>query len=502
MRIKLEQGINGCQVITDTYANDLAGVQAVLNLMARQNRLLSKTLIITHLWQHDLEADLLYQQFAQLLRAYGISRLIGIGQKWTTHQGSFNELDAHFYSDVAALLKSNLLINLQESLIAIKGNQTDDLAQIAQQLHQRCHSTVLEVNLDAIEHNLRFLRSKLASTTQVIAMVKALAYGSSYSEVAQLLEHCQVDYLAVAYTDEGVALREQGITLPIMVMSPMPSSFHRLVSHQLEPVIYSLESLSALQKFLASEKAPMPVHLELETGMHRLGFGPQDIKALIDTLQATPAIHVKTVMSHLAASGTPQHDDYTHTQAKLFQQLANHLESQLGIHLKKHLLNTSGILRFPAYQFDMVRLGIGLYGVGIDAALQQHVQVASRLKTTITQIKQIPAHTTVGYERQGQVTESKTIATLAIGYADGFSRALGNGKGHVWINGQLAPVLGNVCMDMIMVDITHIPAQPGDEAIIFGPEHGIEQVAVSANTIAYELLTQVGERVRRVYYIG
>jgi alanine racemase len=501
MRIKIEQGINGCQVTTDTYANDLTGVQAVLNFLARQNRLLSKTLIVTHLWQHDLEPGLLYHQFSQLLRVYGISKLIGIGQGWTTYRDSFKEINAHFYSDVTALLQSNLLINLQGSLVAIKGTQLD-LTRIAQLLHQRCHSTVLEVDLDAIEHNLRFFLSKLAPTTQVVAMVKALAYGSSDCEVAQLLEHCQVDYLAVAYTDEGVALREQGITLPIIVMSPMSDSFHRLVSHQLEPVIYSLEVLSALQEFLVCEKTSMSVHLELETGMHRLGFGVQDIEALIYTLQATPAILPKTVMSHLAASGTSQHDDYSHTQAQLFQQLADHLESQLGIRLKKHLLSTAGILRFPGYQFDMVRLGIGLYGVGIEAAVQQHLRVAIRLKTTITQIKEIPANTTVGYERQGQVGESKTIATLAIGYADGFSRALGNGKGQVWINGQLAPVLGNVCMDMIMVDITHISAQPGDEAIIFGPEHGIDQVAASANTIAYELLTQVGERVRRVYYVG
>jgi alanine racemase len=500
MHIRLEQGIKGCQVITDTYKNDLANIQRVLNFSAYQGHSFSKTLILAPLNQGDCEDTILYQQLAQLVQAFGIRQLIGIGNIWKQYRAYFACVNLAIYETVSELLASGLLTAVEREVIAIKHSETENLLPLAQQLYQSCHSTVLEVDLDAIQNNLQFFRSKLHPNTQVLVMVKALAYGSSNYEVAKLLEHCQIDYLAVAYVDEGVALREHGISLPIMVTSPTPSSFHKLVRYQLEPVIYSLEALQSLDKFLLTVKASINIHLEVETGMYRLGFCKQDVEALIRALQATKTIRPQSIMTQLAAAGTPHHDAYTYQQVQLFQERAQQLDLALGIKLKKHILNTAGILRFPAYQFDMVRLGIGLYGVDIVPGLQHALKVASRLKATIIQIKQVPGKETVGYERKGQLMESRQIATLSLGYADGFSRQFGNGRGCVWIKGQLAPVVGHVCMDMVMVDITHIEAQPGDEAIIFGPELNIIEVAASIDTSPYELLTQVGERVRRVYY--
>lgn len=362
------------------------------------------------------------------------------------------------------------------------------------------HSTILVIDLAAIKHNLHHFRSKLAQETKLMVMVKALAYGSSQFEVAHLLQHCPVDYLAVAYTDEGVALREKGITLPILVTNPMPATLLTLLHYQLEPALYSLNCVKALVDLLASQNKSMSVHLKLETGMHRLGLAETDIEELIQILQANPAIQVKSIYSQLAAAGAQQHDAYTQAQVALFQQLAHYIEQHLGIQAIKHILNTVGILRFPTYQFDMVRLGIGLYGVGVDAETQRHLQVASTLKTTILQLKEIPQGATIGYGRKGIAQRPMKIATLAIGYADGFNRALGNGQGKVWIQGQLAPVVGDVCMDVTMVDVTDIKAQEGDEVVIFGKELPIAEVAAAAGTMAYELLTSVGERVQRIYY--
>ena len=500
MPIKLEQGINNCQVIYDTRNNDLAGLAAVLRFVSQQNQLLQKVVILTDLSQPGLAPSSLYDQAAKLLHNQGVSKLIGIGQAVASHAAYFQSLETHFFKDLPAFLQSNLLASLQGSLVVVKNAPSTDMASIAKQLFKKCHNTVLEVDLGAIAHNLHFFRSKIACHTKVMVMVKAFAYGSSNCEVAQLLQHAKVDYLAVTYADEGVNLREHGITVPIMVMNPMPASFHRLISYQLEPVLYSLELLASLREFLTKQQAHLSAHIKLETGMNRLGFGIQDIDQLVHILQNTPSIHIQSMMSHLAAAGMPQHDAYTHQQAQLFQQLAHDIEQKLGIKVLKHLLNTAGMLRFPAYQFDMVRLGIGLYGVGVNEKVQPALQIASHLKTTISQIKQISQGATIGYARKGLAHGPKKVATLAIGYADGFSKAFGNGQGKVWINGQLAPVLGEVCMDMCMVDVSHIPAQQGDEVVIFGKEYAIAQVAKSAHTIAYEILTNVSERVKRIYY--
>jgi Alr-MurF fusion protein len=309
-----------------------------------------------------------------------------------------------------------------------------------------------------------------------------------------------VDYLAVAYADEGVLLREHGITLPIMVMNPTPESFDKLLAYGLEPEVYSLKLLCALRDFLASRNKHINVHLKLETGMNRLGFEERELSTLVHLLQTAPSLRIVGIMSHLAASADSQHDVYTKHQFALFTKQAAYIEQKLSIHTLKHLLNSSGIFRFPEYQLDMVRLGIGLYGVGVREELQQYLEVASTLKTVISQIKMIPSGTTIGYGRRGIAKNDIRLATLAIGYADGFSRSLGNGKGSVWINGHVAPTVGDICMDMSMVDVTNIPASEGDEAIIFGKELPIAEISAAMGTIPYEVLTKVSERVKRVYY--
>lgn len=500
MRLKLEQGTNNCQVLDDTYDNDLTGLEKALEFMAQQKQALKKTVILTDLLYHGSNPRDLYYQVAQLLQDKGINRIIGIGKQLADHAAIFQPLNAHFYSSVEALLNSKLLHSLREELVLAKGARDSGLEKITSQLQQKVHSTVLEVDLDAISHNLSVFQDKLNKKTKMMVIVKALAYGSSSFAIAHLLQHHCVDYIAVAYADEGIALREKGITLPIMVMNPTPTSFPALLSYQLEPALYSLKLLKALIEFLAAQNSGISAHLKLETGIHRLGLEGADMKELVLLLRTAPAIQVKSIYSHLAAAGTQQHDAYTHAQVKLFKQLAQHLEQSLSTQLTKHILSTTGILRFPEYQFDMVRLGIGLYGVSTDEGAQRHLAVANTLKTVISQIKQVPQGATIGYERKGVAQRPMQVAVLAIGYADGFSRALGNGQGKVWINGQLAPVVGHVCMDMTMVDVTDIDTEEGDEVIIFGRERPIAEVAAAAGTIAYEVLTNVSERVKRVYY--
>jgi len=500
MRFTVKQGINSCQVIDDTYDNDLAGLRVALDFMAQQRQPLKKTVVLSDVSSTGIAAQELYPQVAQLLQAQHIDRVVGIGEEITAHAAAFAQLDVQCYPHLEAFLSSDLHTVFSHELILVKGTPHGSLEQLVHRLQQKLHSTVLEVNLEAVTRNLSFFRSQLKPGTQLMAVVKALAYGSSSFEIAHLLQYHRVDYLAVAYADEGVMLRENGITLPILVMHPTPESFGKLLAYQLAPEIYSLSLLQALCDFIASQDKPVEIHLKLETGMHRLGLGPSELDALVQLLRATPQLRVVGIMSHLAASADPQQDAYTHYQGKLFKKLAAQIEHALGIQTCKHLLNSAGILRFPEYHLDMVRLGIGLYGVGLETTTPQRLEVASTLKTVISQLKLLPAGSTIGYERQGIAQEAMRIATIAIGYADGFSRALGKGRGHVWINGYRAPVVGNVCMDMTMVDVTHIPAAEGDEVTIFGPEHPIADLAEVLQTIPHELLTQISERVKRIYY--
>ena len=502
MRMTLKQGINNCQVIDDTYNNDLVGLRGALDFMIQQKPASRRTVVLSDLLQTGVAPKDLCLQVVQLLKEKQVDRFIGIGEVLKTHAEVFASFDTHFYNHAEELLKEDLQQKFSNELILLKGARRFGLERVVDRLQQKIHNTILEVDLDAIAYNLNFFRSRLAKDTQLMAVVKASTYGSSGFEIAHLLQYHRVDYLAVAYTDEGVLLREHGINLPIMVMNPTPESFDKLLIYNLEPAVYSLRLLHALRDFLNTHNKQINIHLKLETGMHRLGFEENELSTLVHILRDASALRVVGIMSHLAASTDSQHDAYTRQQHALFIKRATYLEQKLGIQAIKHLLNSSGILRFPEYQLDMVRLGIGLHGVGVGEEMQKQLKVASTLKTVVSQIKQISRGATVGYGRQGFAKKDMKIATIAIGYADGFSRALGNGKGKVWINGHLAPIVGEVCMDMSMVNVTNIPAAEGDEAIVFGQELPIAQVANAMNTIPYEVLTNVNERVKRVYYIN
>jgi len=497
MRLELKQGINDCYLIDDTYNNDLAGIEMALDFLAQQPIQKTKTVILSDVLESSMTDEELYKQIGLLLTSRHVERLIGIGDHITMIDAYFNG-KKEFYKTTSELIKNTNRTLFQHEIILIKGARKFEFEKIAELLQQKIHGTILEVNLDALTHNLNFYRNKLTPNTKLMVMVKALAYGSGSYEVAHLLQFHRVDYLAVAYADEGIYLREHGISLPIMVMNPSEDAFEKIVNYHLEPEIYSIRLLESLQSYLTLTKKNCSIHLEIETGMHRLGIEEKDIDKLCIILKNNPSIRIKSIFSHLAASEDSNQDSFSKKQINQFQKLAKHIESTIEYSCIKHILNSAGIIRFPEAHMDMVRLGIGLYGIGV--AGEESLIPVSRLKTTISQIKEIPIGDSVGYGRKKIATQPLRIATIAIGYADGFSRAFSNGVGSVWVNGKKASVVGNVCMDMTMIDITTIDAKEGDEVVIFGKELSITKVADWIHTIPYELLTQLNDRVKRVYY--
>lgn len=498
MRLELKEGINSCYLIDDTYNNDLAGLTIALDFLNLQKQKSAKTLILSDLLEAGMAEQELYQHIASLLEKKGINRLIGIGEVIARNQNFF-DLPATFYPDTQAFLKNGSQ-NFRNELILVKGARAFQFEQIVQKLQQKTHGTVLEINLDALSHNLNYYQSKLGSHTKIMVMVKAFAYGSGSAEIANLLQYHRVDYLAVAYADEGVVLRENGVHLPIMVMNPSAETFDKLLAYQLEPEIYSVSILHEFLQYLEDTDREAAVHIKLDTGMHRLGFEKQDLPMLTSILRQNKRITVASVFSHLAGADEETFNAFSNQQINTFQEMATLVEIALGYQPIRHILNSAGILRFPQYHMDMVRLGIGLYGVEANGREQLQLETVGTLKTTISQIKHLQVGETVGYSRKGKVMHDTTIATIAIGYADGFDRRFGNGVGKVLIHGKPAPVIGNVCMDMAMVDITGIEAEEGDEVIIFGKEWPILQMAKQIGTIPYELLTGVSERVKRIFY--
>jgi alanine racemase len=372
-------------------------------------------------------------------------------------------------------------------------------------LEKKAHETVLEINLNAIAHNLKTYQSTLKSGTKIMCMVKAFAYGSGSYEVANVLQFNRADYLAVAYTDEGIELRRNGIHLPIMVMNPEQRSFEAMIAHKLEPDLYNhrvfdsfIETLSLVH---ANGGEPFPIHIELETGMHRLGFEADDIPLLVQKLTASNAVKVASIFSHLAASESEQEDSYTKNQIASFEKYSSQIMKALDYKPLRHILNSTGITRHADAQYDMVRLGIGLYGIDDSAVLQKKLLPVSTLKTTISQIKHLKKGDTVGYGRIGKVDKDMSIATVAIGYADGLSRRLNNGVGTMMVRGKSVPIIGNVCMDMTMLNITDVPdVVEGDEVIVFGENPSILSIAKAAGTIPYEILTGISQRVKRIYF--
>ncbi|MBN8576450.1 MAG: bifunctional UDP-N-acetylmuramoyl-tripeptide:D-alanyl-D-alanine ligase/alanine racemase [Cytophagales bacterium] len=499
MRLELKQGMNNCQLIDDSYNNDLAGLQISLDFV-NNLRKAKKTLVISDILQSGLDEAALAKRMATLIKQSNINRLIGIGPMMLRHKAVFLDAVAHavFFKDTASALRSELWNMLTDEVILLKGARLFQFERIANYLQRKVHGTRMEIDLNRIVNNLNAFKSNLRPGVKVMAMVKAFAYGSGSEEIANLLQFHRVDYLGVAYADEGVTLRKNQITIPIMVMNATHESFETVVAHDLQPVLYNARMLHLLADFLNG--ATCVIHLELETGMHRLGIEDKAYAEVISLLKQHTNISVASIFTHLAAADSAQHDAYTHQQIEKYLAGYTYLSESLGIKPLQHVLNSSGIIRFKQYQLDMVRLGIGLYGINPTDELFPNLQPAATLKTVISQIKEIKAGDTVGYGRWGTAATNRTIATLAIGYADGFSRAFSRGKGKVIINGKPAPVIGNVCMDMTMVDITGLEAREVDEAIIFGDELAIYEVAASIDTIPYEILTNTSDRVKRIFF--
>jgi len=506
MRLSLKHGIHGCIVINDSYNSDLHSLTIALDFLQQQSTGLKKTLILSDVLQSGRSEQDLYQQIADLIRQKGVERFIGIGPQLMKNQHFFETipgLRCRFYPGTAAFMKDFSPDDFQQEAVLLKGARIFAFEQISRLLEQRLHETILEINLQAIVHNLKLFQRLLKPGVQMMAVVKAFSYGSGSVEIASLLAYHGVHYLAVAYADEGIALRKGGIRLPILVMNPEPGSFQAMIQWYLEPEIFTLAQFRQfVREVQQAGKSEFPIHLKLDTGMHRLGFEQAQLPGLIDALQqAHPYIRVASIFSHFAASEDPAHDSFTALQAGLFESMSQQLMQALPYRVKRHIGNSAAIHRYPQWQYDMVRLGIGLYGVDGDPEIQHQLQPVATLKTTIAQIKHLMPGESVGYGRAAKVQKPTTIATVRIGYADGYPRRLSHGRAWMLVHGRPAPTIGWICMDMLMLDITAIPnAKEGDEVIVFGEDLPIQQVARWADTIPYEIMTTISQRVKRVYY--
>ena len=504
MRLQVLEGRNQCTLINDSYNSDLNSLDIALDFMSRrpegQGR--TRTLILSDILQSGVPPMMLYTHVVKLLESRGIDRLVAVGPSISQHKACFSELDAQcdFFADTQALLQHGLLDELRDQLILIKGARSFHFDDITDLLVKRVHETILEVNLGAVVENLNYYRSFLRPDTKIICMVKASAYGAGAIEIAKTLQEHRVDYLAVAVADEGVELRRAGITGSIMVMNPEMSSFHTLFQYGLEPEVYSFRLLEALVQ--AAEKEGVtnfPVHIKLDTGMHRLGFDPlKDMPRLIERLHHQTAVIPRSVFSHFVGSDNDDFDEFSAHQYELFLQGSTLLQAAFSHHILRHICNSAAIEHFPDRQLDMVRLGLGLYG--INSRTNQMIHNVSTLRTTILQIHDVPAGESVGYSRRTYLDRDSRIASIPIGYADGLDRYLGNRRAYCLVNGQRASYVGNICMDVCMIDVTDISCQEGDSVVIFGEELPPSVLADIVGTIPYEILTGVSDRVKRIYF--
>ncbi|AOW08511.1 bifunctional UDP-N-acetylmuramoyl-tripeptide:D-alanyl-D-alanine ligase/alanine racemase [Flavobacterium gilvum] len=499
MRLKVKKGINNCSLIDDSYSSDFQSLKIALDFLESQKQHQKKTVVLSDIFQSGLSNEVLYSKVAELIVSNDINRVIGIGDTISILKTKLP--NAVFFKDTNEFLVQLEQLNFENETILIKGARSFQFEEIVSALTEKTHETVLEINLNAISHNYNFFKSKLKPTTKMMAMVKAFGYGSGGFEIAKLLEHHKLDYLGVAFADEGISLKTAGIKLPIMVLNPENTSFSAIIQHQLEPEIYSLKGLNAFLKIAEQKKLKdFPIHIKMDTGMHRLGFEANTIDDLIATLKGNQTVKVKSILSHLATSDDLQHKDFVYYQINLFEKLSSKLMTELAINPIRHILNTSGISNFPEAQYDMVRLGIGLYGVSNDSEEQKYLENVGTLKSVISQIRTIQSGESVGYGRRFMANRESRIATIPIGYADGISRHWGNGIGFVTIKNKKAPVLGSVCMDMLMVDVTEIDCKEGDSVVIFGESPTVSYMAEQLKTIPYEILTSISQRVKRVFY--
>jgi len=499
MRLQVKDGIHGTVLIDDSYSSDFESLRIAFDFLESQKLHTRKTVILSDIFQSGLDTDTLYERLARLVKSNHITRVIGIGDVISKYASLFP--GAAMYPSTDAFLEAFDRNAFADETILVKGARTFSFEKIVRLLEEKTHETVLEINLNALGHNLNFFRAKLAPSTKLMVMVKAFGYGNGGFEIAKLLEHYKADYLGVAFADEGIALKSAGIGLPIMVMNPETTSFASIIQNGLEPEIYSFKGLKAFRELAREYRLERyPIHIKIDTGMHRLGFSEADIPALTRELAESPEISVASILSHMATSDDPVHREFALGQISLFDRLSSDMIKALDIHPIRHILNTSGISHFPDAQYDMVRLGIGLYGISNDPSEQPFLENVGTLKSVISQLHLIPTGDSVGYGRRFRAPRETLVATIPIGYADGIRRAWGNGLGYVMINGNRAPIIGSVCMDMLMVDATGIACNEGDAVIIFGDRPTVIEMAEKLHTIPYEILVGISQRVKRVFY--
>ncbi|MCO6497906.1 MAG: bifunctional UDP-N-acetylmuramoyl-tripeptide:D-alanyl-D-alanine ligase/alanine racemase [Chitinophagaceae bacterium] len=501
MRLELQQGINGSSIINDSYSNDLQSLAVALEILMRQQAA-KYTIILSDVLQSGLSSEQLYGVIASLIKGKGVRQIIGIGEEISKSKAFFKSIkEQHFFKNTEAFLSSMDWLKFGNEVILVKGARQFRFERIVKRLERQTHETVFSINLSSLAENIRVYKSLIKRGTKVMAMVKAFAYGAGSSEISSLLQFIRADYLAVAYADEGVALREAGIRLPIMVMNTGEHAFDILVKYRLEPEIFSRSLLHSFSNYLASRKIrSYPVHLKIDTGMHRLGFDIGQTEELIALITRNSHIRIQSVFSHLSSADNPDHDAFTMQQFETFRKVVRKIKAVIRYPFLTHISNTSATSRFRQLNLDMVRIGIGMYGVDSNPAVKKLLKPVCRLTTTVSQIKHIKKGEVVGYGMR-KVNKAMTIATVGIGYADGYRRQLGNGNGKMFINGKLVPTVGNICMDMTMLDVSGVKdIEEGDEVEVFGENLLIEQLAGWCDTIPYEILTGISGRVKRVYY--
>lgn len=509
MRMELKAGVRNCLIINDSYNNDRNALAIALDFMNAQHHD-NKVLILSDILQSEQKEEDLYKDIAQLIENKGVDTFIGIGEAICRHKDTLSfraqrgtSNNCYFYKSTSDFLNNHPMKLFENQIVLLKGARSFEFERIMKVLQQKSHETVLEINLDNLIKNLNYYRGKLKKETKMMVMVKAFAYGSGNYEVSNALAFHHVDYLTVAYADEGVDLRNRGIKLPIMVMTPETNTFDTIILNDLEPDIYSFRCLSQLEDAINQLdrplRKPVGIHIKVDTGMHRLGFLPGDIDTLIERVKANPSLRIMSVFSHFATSDMPEEDDFVKHQIGQFELMSSKIVAAFPYKIMRHLLNTAGITRFTDYQYDMVRLGIGVYGVAIVDEDRGKLHNVMSLKSTIKQIKEYGPGETIGYGRHGKITKPSRIAVIPIGYADGLRRQLGNGKACFWVNGKPAPIIGNICMDLTMIDVTGIDCQEDDTAVLFDDNHPIEIIAEACDTIPYEIMTRISQRVKRIY---
>lgn len=495
LRLETRKGKNNTSIIDDSYSNDLPSLKIALDFLSKQDQHAEKIVILSDLQQDKQHPTELYFQIAQLVNERNYSKFIGVGNDISNFKNLFN--NSVFFKDTQECidyLKNNYPSN---STILLKGARVFQFEKLGKLLEEKTHETRLTIDLNAIRNNISVYKSLLKPTTRLLCMIKAYGYGAGSKEIGSVLAKNNIDYFGVAYSDEGVELRKNGIKTPVIVMNAEEGSFDEIISNKLEPSIYSFRQLDKFIRALIDHQIKSyPIHIKMDTGMRRLGFLTDDMDELINTITSQPEVRVKSVFSHLAAADNPKEDVFTQKQIQIFDYCAQKLESGLGYTFLKHILNTSGIERFPNAHYDMVRLGLGLYG---NSDTLKTLEPVGTLSTVISQIKMVKKGESVGYSRNQYALEDTLIGVIPIGYADGFSRSLSKGVGHVFVNGKLAPTIGNVCMDMTMINLNGISAKEGDEVEIFGKNRPIQDLAIELETITYEIMTTVSQRVVRIY---